>query len=161
MRSSRARCLLGYAAAALIAGAGALQGAARVAADAGSAASVTGSASGAVTVDGKAQPPRLAIQRHGFYHNVSVHNLRWSDWGQASATGRGTFTFQFCVHESCSVSPFFDEPVVVTLSGVRPCGRRLSYTALALDIEASMPDSSFTHFQTSLGSCRRRGSGGH
>jgi hypothetical protein len=163
MRSSRATRLLGAALVCLIVGTGAPAGmSAAASADLVPAAAAQASAAAAVEAEGRAEPTRLAIKRHGYYHNVSVHNLQWSDWGQASTTARGTFTFQFCVEESCSVSPLYDEPVVVTLSGLKSCGGHLSYATLTLDIEAEMPDSSFRHYRTSLGlgSCRARGSRG-
>jgi hypothetical protein len=106
------------------------------------------------------QPHRLAIKPHGYYHNVSLHGLQWTNWGASQATAQGTFTYQFCVKESCSVAPFFDEPVVVTLSAIESCRGRSSYTTLALQINGSMPDESFKGFQTSVGACpRRRASG--
>jgi hypothetical protein len=112
-------------------------------------------ASSTVYVENQYQPTRLAIKPHGYYDNTSVHNLVWSDWGQATTTARGTFTFQFCVEESCSVSPFYDEPVIVTLSGIQRCHARLTYTTLALDVEATLPDSSFKGYRTSVGVCAK------
>ncbi len=107
------------------------------------------------------QPRRFAIKPHGYYHNVSVHGLRWTGWGASQATADGTFTYQFCVDESCSVAPFFDEPVVVTLSQIKRCRNgRSSYTTLALTIDGSMPDESFKGFQTSVAACPRRRSSG-
>lgn len=156
MRSSRGRRLLGCALAGLLAGAGALPSATTAVAEAAPGSSSPAQVAGAVTVEGRVQPSKLAIRRHGYYHNVSAHNLVWSNWGQAQATAQGTFTFQFCVDESCSVSPFYDEPVVVALSGIGRCHGRLSYTTLALDVEASMPDSSFERYRTTVGACRRR-----
>jgi hypothetical protein len=161
MRSSRARCLLGCALACLLAGAEVLPSAPAAAADDAAASPSAARAADAVTVEGRVHPSRLAIKRHGYYYNVSAHNLAWSGWGQAQTTGQGTFTFQFCVEESCSASPFYDEPVVVVLSAIKRCRGRLSYTTLTLDVEASMPDSSFKGYRASLGSCPGRGSRGH
>jgi hypothetical protein len=107
------------------------------------------------------QPRKLAIKPHGYYHNVSVHGLQWTDWGAPQATADGTFTYQFCVEESCSVAPFFDEPVVATLSQIKRCrDGRSSYTTLALTINGEMPDESFKGFQTSVAACPRRRSSG-
>ncbi len=112
-------------------------------------------ASSTVYVENQYQPNRLPIKPHGYYNSTSVHNLVWTDWGQATTTASGTFTFQFCVEESCSVSPFYDEPVVVSLSGIARCGSRLIYTTLALDIEATLPDSSFKGYRTSVAACAK------
>jgi hypothetical protein len=107
------------------------------------------------------QPREVAIKPHGYYHNVSVHGLQWTNWGAPQATAQGTFTFQFCVKESCSVSPFYDEPVVVGLSGIERCRGRSSYTVLALTINGAMPDESFKGFRTSVGACPRHRASGH
>jgi hypothetical protein len=160
MRSSGARRLLGCLLAGLIAGVGAQATAGR-AAEALSTASPPAGGAEAVTVAGKVQPSRLAIKRHGYYHNVSVHGLQWTNWGTPQATAAGTFTYQFCVEESCSVAPFFDEPVVVTLSAIERCRGRSSYTTLALQVNGSMPDESFKGFRTSVAACPRHRSGGH
>jgi hypothetical protein len=112
-------------------------------------------ASSTVYVENQDQPTRLPIKPHGYYASTSVHNLVWSDWGQATTTARGTFTFQFCVEESCSVSPFYDEPVSVSLSGIQRCRSQLIYTTLALDVEATLPDSSFKGYRTSVGVCAK------
>jgi hypothetical protein len=119
------------------------------------AAAPTPTAAPAVYVENQAQPTRLPIKPHGYYSNTSIHNLSWSNWGQATATARGTFTFQFCVEESCSVSPFYDEPVLVTLSNIQRCRSRLSYTTLALDVQATLPDSSFKGYRTSVAACAK------
>lgn len=149
------RRLLRRSLAGLLAGACVLPGAALAAGRAVARPAVT-QPSPTVTAGGRAEPASLAVKRHGHYYHVSVHNLTWSDWGQASATAKGTFTFQFCIEESCSVSPFYDEPAVVALSGLKSCEGRLSYTVLALSVEAALPDSSFTHYRTSFGPCRAR-----
>jgi hypothetical protein len=114
-----------------------------------------------VYVENQIQPGRLAIKPHGYYSHISVHNLTWSGWGQPQAVAKGTFTFQFCVQESCAVSPFYDEPVTVTLSGLKRCRARLSYTTLALSIEGPLPDSSFKTYRTSVASCRPSRRGAH
>lgn len=101
------------------------------------------------------QPRALAIKPHGYYHNVSVRGLQWTDWGAPQATAAGTFTYQFCVEESCSVAPFFDKPVVVALGAIERCRGRPSYTVLALQIDGSMPDESFKGFRTSVSACPR------
>jgi hypothetical protein len=161
--------VLGCAVLALLAGVGPTRGATssamasqpvprsvEVLASTSSAPSGAAGAAGTVYVEGSYyQPHRLSIKRHGYYHNVSIHDLTWSGWGEPQATAHGTFTYQFCVKESCSVSPFYDEPVTVTLSGIGHCRGRLLYTTLALDIEGSMPDSSFQGYRASVGSCRR------
>lgn len=118
------------------------------------------SAASAVYAEDHYQPRTLAIKPHGYYSHVSVHNLLWVNWGQARTAARGTFTFQFCVQESCSVSPFYDEPVVVSLTAIKRCRGRLSYTELSLQVEGQLPDSSFRTYRTSLGVCRQRSSGG-
>jgi hypothetical protein len=118
------------------------------------------SASSAVYAENRYQPARLTIKPHGYYSHVSVHNLNWTNWGQPSTSARGTFTFQFCVQESCTVSPFYDEPVVVSLSQIKRCRARLSYTVLSLAVEGPLPDASFKTYRTSLASCRPRSSGG-
>ncbi|HST55723.1 MAG TPA: hypothetical protein VLJ42_07495 [Solirubrobacteraceae bacterium] len=110
----------------------------------------------AVYVAGRSQPARLPIKPHGAYRNLSVHGLTWTGWDQPVTSASGVFTYQFCLTESCAVSPFYDEPVVVTLSAVKRCGRRLSYTRLALNVNGSTPDSSFKGFRTSAGACRKR-----
>jgi hypothetical protein len=114
-----------------------------------------------VYVDNQYQPTRLSIKPHGYYSATSVHNLLWTDWGQATTTARGVFTFQFCVEESCSVSPFYDEPVVVSLSGIARCRTRLIYTTLALSVEATLPDNSFKGYRTSVGACATPHPGAH
>jgi len=119
------------------------------------------SASSAVYAENRYQPQQLKIRPHGYYRHVSIHNLQWSNWGQPTATAHGTFTFQFCVHESCSVSPFYDEPVAASLTQIKQCRGRLSYTVLAFDVEGPVPDPSFKSYRTSLGACRTRSSGGH
>lgn len=128
---------------------------------AGSAsASYASLASSAVYAENRSQPRALDIKSHGFYDNVSVHSLQWTNWGQPTASARGIFTFQFCVHESCSVSPFYDEPVSVSLSQIKPCRARLSYTVLRLNVEGPLPDQSFKAYQTSLAACRPQSSAG-
>ncbi len=123
-------------------------------------ASSSPSASSAVYVESQQQPTRLTIKPHSYYSHVSAHNLVWTNWGQATTTAQGTFTFQFCVEESCSVSPFYDDPVVVTLGAVKRCGPRLSYTALQLEVSgATLPDTSFKKYQTNLGCPKRPADG--
>jgi hypothetical protein len=114
-----------------------------------------------VYADAAGQPQRLTIKPHGYYSHVSLHNLQWSNWGQPSTSATGTFTFQFCVKESCSVSPFYDQPAAVTLSQIKPCRGRALYSLLTLSIAGPMPDTSFKMYQTSLGSCRPQRSGAH
>lgn len=116
-------------------------------------------ASGAVYAENRSQPRALQIKAHGFYDTVSVHGLQWTNWGQPTASAHGIFTFQFCVHESCSVSPFYDEPVTVSLSQIKRCRARRSYTVLRLNVEGPLPDQSFKAYQTSLGACRPQSSG--
>jgi len=118
------------------------------------------SAAAAVYAENRYQPQQLSVKSHGYYSHVSVHNLRWSTWGQATTTSQGTFTFQFCVHESCSVSPFYDEPVVVSLTRIKRCGTRLSYTVLTFNVEGPLPDQTFKTYRRSLGACRPQSSGG-
>ncbi len=113
------------------------------------------SASSAVFTE-SAQPTTLQIKPHSFYRHISVHNLAWSGWGAPSTTAQGTFTFQFCVEESCSVSPFYDESVVVTLGAIGHCGGRSVYTSLQLEASGTLPDSSFKSFRTSLACPKRR-----
>jgi hypothetical protein len=108
------------------------------------------------------QPTALAVKPHSYYSHVSVHNLTWSNWGAPTATAQGTFTFQFCVEESCTVSPFYDESAAVTLTAVKPCGTHPSYTALGLEVSGTLPDTSFKSYRTSLAcptqrAARRRG----
>jgi len=100
-------------------------------------------------------PSRLPIKPHGYYSHTSLHNLIWSSWGQPTTTAHGTFTFQFCVEESCAVSPFYDEPAVVTLSGAARCHASTIYTTLALDVEATLPDTSFQGYRTRLPACAK------
>jgi hypothetical protein len=107
------------------------------------------------------QPTRLTIKPHSYYSHVFVHNLIWSGWGQPTTTARGTFTFQFCVRESCSISPFYDEPVAASLSDIKRCRKQLSYTKLTLKVEGPLPDPSFKTYRTSVGACQPRRSGGH
>lgn len=107
------------------------------------------SATGAVFTE-SAQPAALQIKQHSYYRHVSAHNLLWSGWGAPTATAQGTFTFQFCVEESCSVSPFYDESVVVTLSAIGHCGAHPAYTSLQLEASGTLPDSSFKSYRTSL-----------
>jgi hypothetical protein len=109
----------------------------------------------AVYAENQIQPARLPIKPHGYYSHTSLHNLTWTNWGQPTATARGTFTFQFCVEESCSVSPFYDEPALVTLSAIQQCRARLSYTTLSLEVQATLPDSSFTGYRTSVSACAK------
>ncbi|HXA91757.1 MAG TPA: hypothetical protein VNU73_00820 [Steroidobacteraceae bacterium] len=106
------------------------------------------------------QPKSLPIKQHGYYRHVSLHNLVWTDWGQPQATAQGTFTYQFCVEESCSTAVFFDEPAEVVLAGMESCRGRMSYTTLALTINGSMPDESFKGYRRTVGACRRHHSGG-
>jgi hypothetical protein len=106
------------------------------------------------------QPKRLPVKRHGYYRNVSLHGLLWSSWGGSQTTAEGTFTYQFCVEEKCSLAPFFDEPAVVVLGGIESCHGRKSYTTLALTIDGSMPDESFKGFRTIVGACPPRRSSG-
>lgn len=122
-----------------------------------SAARGAGTAGGAgvVAVSSQAQPQRLAVRPHGYYRHTAVLGLQWSSWGQAVALGKGTFTFQFCVDESCSVSPVFVDPVAVLLSAIKRCRGRPSYTKLELRVEGTLPDASFESFHTKLGACRR------
>jgi hypothetical protein len=122
--------------------------------------SLSPSASTAVYVENRYQPSALAIKPHGYYSHVSIHNLKWTNWGQATTSAQGTFTFQFCVHESCSVSPFYAEPVVVSLTGIARCRARLFYTVLTFNVEGALPDPSFKTYRRSLGACPRRSSGG-
>jgi hypothetical protein len=117
-------------------------------------------ASSAVYAENRYQPPTLTVKPHGYYNHVSIHNLTWTDWGQATASAHGTFTFQFCVHESCSVSPFYDEPVAVSLTHIERCRARLSYTVLTFNVEGPLPDPSFKTYRMSLGACQQRSSGG-
>lgn len=145
--SARARRLRGYA----------LPVAALLAALIAIGAPPAAMGSGTVYYEGALQQPRtLAIKSHGYYRNVSVHGLQWTAWGAPQATAAGTFTYQFCVEESCSVAPFFDEPVVVTLSTIEHCRGRSSYAMLALQINGSMPDESFNGFRMSVSACPRR-----
>jgi hypothetical protein len=125
-----------------------------VAAAAASSAS-SPSASSAVYAESRYQPRKLTIKPYDYYRHVSVHNLQWTNWGQATALAHGTFTFQFCLHESCSVSPFYDEPVAVSLTQIKGCRARLSYTVLTLNVEGPLPDPRFKTYRTSLGACRR------
>jgi hypothetical protein len=118
-------------------------------------------ASSAVFAENRSQPQKLTVKAHGYYRSVSLHNLQWANWGQPTATARGTFTFQFCVHESCSVSPFYDEPVSLMLTQIKSCRARLSYTVLTFNVEGPLPDQSFKSYRTSLGVCRPPSSGGH
>ena len=111
-------------------------------------------ASSAVLTE-SAQPVTLQIKPHSYYRHVSVHNLAWTGWGAPSTTAQGTFTFQFCVEESCSVSPFYDESVVVTLSTIGHCGGRSVYTSLQLEASGTLPDSSFKSYRMSL-ACPKR-----
>ncbi len=102
------------------------------------------------------QPVRLAIKPHSYYSHVSVHNLAWTDWGAPTAMAQGTFTFQFCVEESCSVSPFYDESTAVTLTAIGRCGTHPSYTILQLEVSGTLPDTSFRSYRTSLACPTRR-----
>jgi hypothetical protein len=97
------------------------------------------------------QPAVLAIKPHSYYSHLSVHNLTWSNWGAPTASAQGTFTFQFCVEESCSVSPFYDESAALTLTAIERCGTRSAYTALQLEVSGTLPDSSFKSYRTTLG----------
>ncbi len=117
-------------------------------------ASSTPTAGSAVFLE--SQPAVLAIKPHSYYSHLSVHNLTWSNWGAPTATAQGTFTFQFCVEESCTVSPFYDESAAVTLTAVKPCGTHPSYTALGLEVSGTLPDTSFKSYQTSLACPTRR-----
>ncbi len=119
-----------------------------------SAVSWAASPAGTVSVSGQIQPRQLPIRPHGYYHSTSLFGLQWSSWGRATATARGTFTFQFCVEESCSVSPVFVDPAAVALSGMKRCRGRLSYTELALHVEGLLPDASFDRFRAKVGACR-------
>jgi|GEM_PF-4059153 len=116
--------------------------------------------SGVVRAENGSQPQRLTVRSHGYYRTVSVHNLQWAGWGQATAVAHGTFTFQFCVHESCSVSPFYDEPAAIFLTQVKRCGGRPFYTVLKFNVEGPLPDQTFKTYRTSLGACRPQSSGG-
>ncbi len=124
-------------------------------------AAAASSAASAVYAENRSQPQRLTIKPHGYYSSVSIHNLRWTNWGQPTASAQGTFTFQFCVHESCSVSPFYDEPVAVSLTQIKRCRARLSYTVLTFNVQGALPDPSFKTYRTSLGACRPQSSGAH
>ncbi|MFI5008836.1 MAG: hypothetical protein ACHQDY_01015 [Solirubrobacterales bacterium] len=104
----------------------------------------------------ESQPTRLQIKPHSYYRHVSVHNLAWTNWGAPTATAQGTFTFQFCVEESCSVSPFYDEFAAVTLTAIKRCGTHPSYTILQLEVSGTLPDTSFRSYQTSLACPTRR-----
>ncbi len=149
--SARARRLFG----------GALLGASLLAALVAIGASSAAMGSSTVYYAGTGPQPRtLAIKPHGYYHNVSLRRLQWTDWGAPQATAEGIFTYQFCVEESCSVAPFFDEPVLVTLSTIEGCRGRSSYTTLALQINGSMPDESFKGFRTTVSACPRHRSSG-
>lgn len=98
----------------------------------------------------ESQPAVLAIKPHSYYSHLSVHNLTWANWGAPIATAQGTFTFQFCVEESCTVSPYYDESAAVTLTAIKNCGTHPSYTALQLEVSGTLPDSSFKSYRTSL-----------
>jgi hypothetical protein len=98
----------------------------------------------------ESQPVALPVKPHSYYSHLSVHNLTWANWGASTATAQGTFTFQFCVEESCTVSPFYDESAAVTLTAIQNCGTRPSYTALGLEVSGTLPDSSFKSYRTSL-----------
>jgi hypothetical protein len=113
----------------------------------------TAQAATAVYVENHSQPSRLSIKPHGYYSHTSLQGLSWSGWGEPTTTAHGNFIFQFCVEENCTVSPFYAEPVVVTLSGIQRCHTRLAYTLLALDVEAELPDSSFKGYRTSVAAC--------
>jgi hypothetical protein len=102
------------------------------------------------------QPVRLTIKPRSYYSHVSVHNLAWTNWGATTATAQGTFTFQFCVEESCSVSPFYDESAAVTLTAIKRCGTHPSYTILQLEVSGTLPDTSFRSYRTSLACPTRR-----
>jgi hypothetical protein len=115
----------------------------------------------AVYANNQYEPSVLAIKPHGHYSHISVHNLVWADWGQPTATAHGILTFQFCVHESCSVSPFYDEPTAVSLGAIKRCRARFSYTTLALDVEGPLPDPNFKAYRTVVGVCSKRRSRGH
>jgi hypothetical protein len=115
-----------------------------------SAARASSSPTAASAVYLESQPAVLTIKPHSYYSHLSVHNLTWSNWGAPTATAQGTFTFQFCVEESCTVSPFYDESAAVTLTTVKPCGTHPSYTALQLEVSGTLPDSSFKSYRTSL-----------
>jgi hypothetical protein len=106
----------------------------------------------------QSQPSHLRIAPHGYYRNTQLFGLHWSGWGQSSATATGTFSFQFCVEESCSVSPFFVDPAVVVLDRIGRCRGRLLYTRLRLHVEGQLPDASFGAFHTSIGRCHGRAS---
>jgi hypothetical protein len=120
------------------------------------AASASSDPTAASAVYLESQPAVLAIAPHSYYSHLSVHNLEWSSWGASTATAQGTFTFQFCVEESCAVSPFYDESATVTLAAVKPCGTRPSYTALQLEVSGTLPDTSFKSYRTSLACPTRR-----
>jgi len=149
MRPERATRLLGCALIGVLAGTGTAGALAARSRDEGRAAGAS-----SVYISGRYRPGRLPIRPHGYYHHLSVHNLAWSSWGGPTAVAKGTFTFQFCIHENCAVSPYYDEPVTVTVGTIKRCRGRQSYTTLALDVEGPTPDSSFMGYRTSVG-CRR------
>jgi hypothetical protein len=126
-----------------------------VAAQAASAAPATPppAASAAVYAENLVQPSRLKVKPRGHYSHVSVQDLQWTGWGQPSTSAHGTLIFQFCFYESCSVSPFYAEPVTVSLSRLQSCRARLSYTLLALNVEGPLPEESFKTYRTSLAGC--------
>jgi hypothetical protein len=112
-------------------------------------------ASSAVYAESRQQPTQLQVKPRGHYSHVSVQDLKWSAWGQATTSAHGTLTFQFCFEESCSVSPFYAEPVTVSLSRIQSCRARRSYTLLALDVEGPLPEESFKTYRTSLAACQK------
>jgi hypothetical protein len=129
-----------------------------LAANAGAAAPA---ASSAVYIENRYEPTQLAIKPHGYYSHTVLEHLTWANWGQPTATASGSFVFQFCVEESCSVSPFYSEPVAVTLTGIQHCQARMAYTVLAFNVEAELPDTSFKSYRTNVAACVSKHSRAH
>lgn len=101
------------------------------------------------------EPTRIAVHEGGYYQHVSLHDLTWSGWNQATAVGRGVYTFQFCVpgNGPCADAAFYDEPALVTLGGVVTCRGRAYYTELDVTNDGTVMNSLSKPFHVSLGSC--------
>ena len=119
------------------------------------AASSAAAASQSVYVDNRYQPSRIAITQGGDYRHTSVHGVTWTEWNQSVATGKGTYTFQFCTPETghCEDAAFYDTPALVKLSDIVTCKGRASYTRLEVTPDSTEPDTLYKPFQVNVGAC--------
>jgi hypothetical protein len=67
------------------------------------------------------RPPSFAFSCDG---HTTFNSVRWSNWGQASATGTGTLDLEGRCTPSCSTAPLYRYAVRIVASQVALCGRQ-------------------------------------